>query len=132
MVLEAAAKAAAKPTPLPDRTAAVFVAIILIVILARLLGWLFRRIGQPPVIGEILAGILLGTSLLGQFHTGHKTLTTALFPADVVQIMKVLANLGLIIFMFIIGLELDLKLIRGNERRAGVISLSSIAVPFSR
>ena len=82
------------------------------------------------MIGEILAGILLGASLLGQFHDGHRTLTTVLFPADVVQIMKVLANLGLVIFMFIIGLELDLKLIKGNERRAGVISLSSIMVPF--
>jgi Kef-type K+ transport system membrane component KefB len=130
MVLEQAAKAAAKPTPLPDRTAAVFVAIIFIVILARLLGRLFRRIGQPPVIGEILAGILLGTSLLGQFHSGHRTLTTVLFPADVTQILKAFANLGLVIFMFIIGLELDLKLIKGNERRAGVISLSSVIVPF--
>src|ERR1700690_2824736 len=119
MVLVQAAAKAAKPTPLPDRTAAVFIAIILIVVLARLLGRLFRRIGQPPVIGEILAGIVLGTSLLGQFHDGHRTLTTVLFPADVVQILKVLANLGLVIFMFIIGLELDLKLIKGNERRAG-------------
>ena len=115
---------------LPDRTAAVFIAVVFIVILARILGRLFRRIGQPPVIGEIIAGILLGTSLLGQFHHGDRTLTTILFPADVQQIMQVLANLGLVIFMFIIGLELDLKLIRGNERKAGVISLSSILVPF--
>jgi Kef-type K+ transport system membrane component KefB len=124
----AAAKAAA--VPLPDRTAKVFIAIILVVVLARLLGWLFRRIGQPPVIGEILAGILLGASVLGQFHDGSRTLTAVLFPADVTQILKAFANLGLIIFMFIIGLELDLNLIRGNERRAGVISFSSILVPF--
>jgi Kef-type K+ transport system membrane component KefB len=124
----AAAKAAA--TPLPDRTAQVFIAIVLVVVLARLLGRLFRRIGQPPVIGEILAGILLGASALGQFHDGSRTLTAVLFPADVVQILKAFANLGLIIFMFIIGLELDLKLIKGQERRAGVISLSSILVPF--
>lgn len=123
----AAAKAA---TPLADRTAQVFIAIVLVVVLARLLGRLFRRIGQPPVIGEILAGILLGASALGQFHDGSRTLTAVLFPADVVQILKAFANLGLVIFMFIIGLELDLKLIRGNERRAGVISFSSILVPF--
>jgi Kef-type K+ transport system membrane component KefB len=131
MITDLAAKAAAKPTPLPDRTAEVFIAIILVVVLARLLSRLFKRIGQPPVIGEILAGILLGTSLLGQFHDGHRTLTQVLFPADVTQILKAFANLGLVIFMFIIGLELDLKLIKGNERKAGVISLSSIAIPFA-
>ena len=131
MVMVLAAKLATKPAPLPDRTAAVFIAIIFVVVLARLLGRAFRRIGQPPVIGEILAGILLGTSLLGQFHHGSRTLTTELFPADVTQILKAFANLGLVIFMFIVGLELDLKLIRGNERRAGVISLSSIALPFA-
>ena len=131
MVMVLAAKAAAKPTPLPDRTAAVLIAIVFVVVLARLLGWLFRRVGQPPVIGEILAGILLGTSLLGQFHDGSRTLTTLLFPADVTQILKAFANLGLVIFMFIVGLELDLKLIRGNERKAGVISLSSIVLPFA-
>ncbi|HEX4015674.1 MAG TPA: cation:proton antiporter, partial [Frankiaceae bacterium] len=130
MVLEQAAKAAEQPAPLVDRTAAVFIAIVFVVVLARLLGRLFRRIGQPPVIGEILAGILLGTSLLGQFHSGDRTLTEILFPADVQQILKAFANLGLVIFMFIIGLELDLKLIKGNERKAGVISLSSILVPF--
>ena len=68
--------------------------------------------------------------MLGQFHDGSRTLTTVLFPADVTQILKAFANLGLVIFMFIIGLELDLKLIKGNERKAGVISLSSILVPF--
>ena len=130
MVNVLAAKAAATPAPLADRTAEVFIAIIFVVVLARLLGLLFRRIGQPPVIGEILAGILLGTSLLGQFHDGSRTLTDVLFPADVIEILKAFANLGLVIFMFIVGLELDLKLIRGNERKAGVISLSSIALPF--
>ena len=55
-----------------------------------------------------------------------------LFPADVTQILKAFANLGLVIFMFIIGLELDLKLIKGNERKAGVISLSSIVAALRR
>ncbi len=131
MVTGLAAKAAESSAPLPDRTAEVFIAIVLVVVLARVLSRLFKRIGQPPVIGEILAGILLGTSLLGQFHDGDRTLTEVLFPADVTQILKAFANLGLVIFMFIIGLELDLKLIKGNERKAGVISLSSIALPFA-
>ena len=109
-----------------------FLAIVFIVILARLLAAAFRKIKQPPVIGEILAGLLLGTSLLGQFHyDGNKPLTQALFPTAVVPILKVLANLGLVIYMFIVGLELDTKLIRGNEKRAGAISLSSVAAARS-
>ena len=112
----------------PDEIAAVvFLDIAVIVVVARLVGMLFQKIRQPAVIGEILAGIALGPSLLGQLP-GH--LDTDLFPLYVRPFLGVVAQIGLIIFMFIVGLELDVSLIRGKERAAGVISLSSVVLPF--
>lgn len=112
----------------PDEIAAlVFIDIAVIVVVARLMGALFRRLRQPPVIGEILAGIALGPSLLGQLPGD---LPNLLFPEDVRPFLRVVAQLGLVIFMFIVGLELDVALIRGKERTAAVISLSSVVLPF--
>jgi Kef-type K+ transport system membrane component KefB len=105
----------------------VFIDIAVIIAAARLMGALFRKIGQPPVVGEIIAGILLGPTLLGAFP-GH--LDQHLFPTEVRPFLKVVAQLGLIIFMFIVGLELDVKLIRGKERLAAIVSVSSITLPF--
>jgi Kef-type K+ transport system membrane component KefB len=115
-------------TRMPDEIAAlVFVDIAVIVVVARLAGMLFQRLRQPAVIGEILAGIALGPSLLGQLP-GH--LDKDIFPPDVRPYLRVVAQLGLIIFMFIVGLELDISLIRGKERAAAAISLSSVVLPF--
>jgi Kef-type K+ transport system membrane component KefB len=127
MTVTAVAAAGAKG---PD-IAQIFLCIVLIVILARVVGGLFRRIHQPAVIGEILAGLLLGASLLGQFSYDGRSLDTLLFPTEIRPTLRVIANLGLVIFMFIVGLELDGKLIRGHERKAGVISLASVALPFT-
>ena len=110
-----------------DLTAIVFVDIAVIVAVARLVGSAFRRIRQPAVVGEIIAGIALGPSLLGLLPG---QLPTRIFPTDVRPFLGILAQLGLVIFMFIVGLEVDVALIRGKERVAGVISLSSIALPF--
>jgi Kef-type K+ transport system membrane component KefB len=105
----------------------VFLAIAVIIVSARLMGALFKKLRQPAVVGEIVGGILLGPTLLGQFGNAD----TELFPLEIRPFLKVVANLGLVIFMFIVGMELDLKLIRGKERQAGVISLSSIVLPFA-
>jgi Kef-type K+ transport system membrane component KefB len=102
--------------------------IAVIVVLARLFGQVARRFRQPAVIGEIVAGIALGPSLLGLLP-GH--LGTRLFPDDVRPYLEVLARLGVVLFMFIVGLELDVALIRGRQRRAGTISLASIVAPFA-
>ena len=97
----------------------------IIVVAARGLGAVARRMGQPAVIGEIIAGILLGPSVLGRLAPG---LPAQLFPPDVP--LKQLAELGLVFFMFLVGLELDPKLIKAEGRRAFAISLAGLVLPF--
>lgn len=101
--------------------------IVIIVSAARLLGWLFRKLHQPRVIGEMLAGILLGPSLLGW---AAPSLSAALFPAASLSALNALSQLGLLLFMFLIGLELDLKQLRELGRVAVVTSQASIVIPF--
>ncbi len=101
--------------------------IAIILSAARLLGWLFRKLHQPRVIGEMLAGILLGPSLLGW---AAPDLSAALFPASSLPALGALSQLGLLLFMFLIGLELDLKQVRELGRVAIVTSLASIVIPF--
>jgi Kef-type K+ transport system membrane component KefB len=95
-----------------------------IVVVARLLGALARRVGQPAVIGEILGGILLGPTLFGG------AITRALFPSDVRPALSTLATIGVCIFMFGVGLELDRSLLRGQGGIVGTVSLGAIVVPF--
>lgn len=106
----------------------VFLAIAVVIVVARVMGVVARKLRQPPVVGEIIGGIALGPTLLGALPGGIDEL---LFPTDIRPYLTVIANLGLIIFMFIVGLELDTTLIRGKERIAGVISLSSIILPMT-
>jgi Kef-type K+ transport system membrane component KefB len=95
---------------------------------SRLVGWAFRSIDQPLVIGEIVAGIALGPSLLGWLAPD---LASTLFPPVAIPFLNVLSQIGLIFFMFLIGLELDPKYLRGNLKTAVVTSGVSILVPFS-
>lgn len=97
----------------------------IVLVLARAVGWLFHRMGQPAVIGEILAGVLLGPTLLGD------QVSKWLFPVDQRAFLLLLANIGLVLFMFIVGLELDVGLVKGRERLAVVVSASSIGLPFA-
>ncbi|GAA3817567.1 cation:proton antiporter [Sphaerisporangium flaviroseum] len=92
---------------------------------ARLLGRLARRVGQPPVIGEIVAGILLGPTLLGPW------IGDDLFGPDMRPALSALADVGLILFMFVVGLEIDQKLVRGKGKVAASIALGSTSVPFA-
>ncbi|WGY00543.1 cation:proton antiporter [Nocardioides sp. QY071] len=97
----------------------------LIIVVARLAGAAVARIGIPPVVGEIGAGVLLGPSLLGM------QLSQDLFPVDQRGFLDVLARVGLVLFMFVVGLELDLSLVRGREKVAVSVSVTSIALPFA-
>ena len=105
----------------------VLVALAVIVATTRLVGHLFRRIGQPAVIGELVGGILLGPSLLGWVAPD---LSAWLFPAAVLPLLRLHAQAGVIFFMFLIGLELDGQMIRRSGRTTIFISYASIILPF--
>ena len=102
--------------------------IITIIFVARFFGWVFRKIGQPSVIGEIIAGIALGPSLLGLYFPEF---SSALFPIQSLGNLQFLSQIGLILFMFIIGIELDLKVLQNRAKEAVVISHASIVIPFA-
>ncbi|HZI03556.1 MAG TPA: cation:proton antiporter, partial [Archangium sp.] len=104
------------------------VQLVVIIGLSRLIGRGARWLGQPLVIAEVLAGILLGPSLLGWL--APEALTT-LFPASTMPVLKMLSQVGLILFMFLIGLELDPRVLRGQGRASLFISHTSILVPFA-
>ena len=105
----------------------VLLALVVVVATARVLGTLFRLGHQPPVIGEIIAGILLGPSLLGHFAPA---ISGYLFPHSVAPFLNVLAQVGVILYMFLVGLELDPSLLRKRGHATIAISHASIIAPF--
>jgi Kef-type K+ transport system membrane component KefB/nucleotide-binding universal stress UspA family protein len=102
--------------------------VLLVIGLSRLVGLGFRWLRQPLVIGEIVAGIMLGPSLFGLVAP---SLSAALFPPETVPFLNVLSQIGLIFFMFLIGLELNPKYLQGQIQTAVLTSHVSIVVPFS-
>lgn len=102
--------------------------ILAIVICARVFGFLFNKIGQPTVIGEIVAGIVLGPSLVGAYFP---EISAFIFPAASLGNLQFLSQVGLILFMFVIGMELDVNVIRKQARGAVIISHASIIIPFT-
>jgi Kef-type K+ transport system membrane component KefB len=104
-----------------------FIAVAVVMLVARLFGMLAVRVAQPRVMGEVVAGIALGPTLLGALAPD---VASALFPTDIIPIIGVVANLGLIFYMFLVGLEIDPSQLKGRIGQAAAISNASVALPM--
>jgi Kef-type K+ transport system membrane component KefB len=121
------AAAAALASRLQQPTALLLLQMTVVIVAARLLGRAFRRIGQPAVVGEIVAGILLGPSLLGLLW---RQALNFLFPPQALAPLQLLSQLGVLLFMFAVGLEVDVQALRRQARAALLISHASMVLPF--
>jgi Kef-type K+ transport system membrane component KefB len=110
-----------------DPLALLLLQVVVIVVAARLMGLLFRAWRQPAVIGEMVAGILLGPSLLGWLWPASQSL---LFPAASLDTLRLLSQLGVILFMFVVGIDVDLTHLRARLHTVIWVSHVSIVVPF--
>lgn len=118
----------------------VLIQLVIIVLAARVFAQLFRRLGQPSVVGEIAAGLVLGPSLLGWllpsvsaaiFHPHLSGVDPELADLLLNRIFSVLSQLGLIFLLFLVGLEFDFSHLRLNGKAAVWISVAGVALPFA-
>jgi Kef-type K+ transport system membrane component KefB len=105
----------------------VLIALAVVIVAARGLGAVFTRLHQPAVIGEVVAGILLGPSLLGRIAP---EVSAFVLPAQVAPFLSVIAQVGVILYMFLVGLELDTSLLRKRTHASIAVSHASILTPF--
>lgn len=105
----------------------VLLALLIIIVFARFLGTIFNRIHQPAVIGEVIAGIALGPSLLGRFAPA---VAKFILPGTVAPYLSVISSVGVILYMFLVGVELDTQLLRRRTHASVAISHASIITPF--
>jgi Kef-type K+ transport system membrane component KefB len=105
-------------------------ALAVVILTGRLIAIALSRLGQPPVIGEVLAGILLGPSLLGLVSQRLGGSPSPLLTTEVAPYLSVIAQLGVILYMFLVGVEFNVETFRGLARRAAIISISSLVVPM--
>src|SRR6478672_7448435 len=100
----------------------------IIIASARFFGWLFGKVGQPPVVGEILAGVILGPSLLGRLYPGA---IHALLTPQTSAILSAFAQIGLVLLMLLIGLEFPFDRMRHAAKPAVLVAVAGIVVPFA-
>ncbi|MEY4489794.1 MAG: hypothetical protein RIQ79_2302 [Verrucomicrobiota bacterium] len=105
-----------------------FLQLAVVLVACRLVGWIAKRLGQPPVVGEMIAGVALGPSLLGLLAPSWQA---ALFPPASRPVLFCGAQLGLVLYMFVVGLEFRFDLMRSRLRAALAVSLSGILAPFA-
>ncbi len=101
--------------------------IVTIIFVARIFGWICIKMKQPAVIGEMIAGIVMGPSLIGMYFPEF---SAVLFPTESLGNLQFLSQIGLILFMYIVGMEIDMKILRNKAHDAVVISHASIIIPF--
>ncbi|MBL0937855.1 MAG: cation:proton antiporter [Gemmatimonadaceae bacterium] len=102
--------------------------LVVVLLAAQAFGWIARRLGQPTVVGEMVAGIVLGPSVIGALQPQW---TAALFPAGSLGFLNALSQLGVLLFLFVVGLHVDLRSLRGQSGTAVIASHASIAAPFT-
>ncbi|MBP7369957.1 MAG: cation:proton antiporter [Arenimonas sp.] len=110
-----------------DLSVLFFLQMAFILAVCRATAWLFMKIGQSRVVSEMIAGVLMGPSLLGWLMPDF---SAYLFPAESKPILFSVAQLGLVLYMFLIGVEFDVELIRKRIKSAASISIAGILTPF--
>jgi Kef-type K+ transport system membrane component KefB len=105
----------------------VVLALVVVLVVARVVGAIFRALNQPQVMGEVVAGILLGPSFFGWLAPG---LASQVLSAGVAPYLAVISQLGVVLYMFLVGLELDTNLLRQRTSSSIAVSHASIVVPF--
>ncbi|MFI6026720.1 cation:proton antiporter [Amycolatopsis magusensis] len=107
---------------------AFFLAVVVILLVCRAVGWLLRGLGQPPVVGEMVAGVVLGPSVLGLLAPGVEA---ALFPEELRPVLYVVGQIGLVVFMFQTGYEFRVERLRRVARPAAMISTAGMLAPLA-
>ncbi len=110
-----------------DLSVRLFLQLAFILLVCQAVGWAFRRLGQSQVVSEMVAGVLMGPSLLGWLAPAA---SAYIFPAESKPVIYAIAQIGLSLYMFLVGLEFDVDLIRGRLRSAASVSFAGILAPF--
>jgi Kef-type K+ transport system membrane component KefB len=112
----------------PQLSVTFFLQMFVILAACRLVGLAAKRIGQPLVVGEMVAGVLLGPSLLGLLAPGVQR---ELFPPESLKVLFVTAQVGIGLYMFFVGIEFDIEVFRRQARSAAAVSVAGMIVPFA-